>query len=222
MTCNIDSSESCVLITSPATVKSKTGCVCRNQPGGTKSTQPPNACRQSMFRSPSYLSSSYLTWSPSAAVPIEFVGPLPSISRGRLGPVNPLCHHHWYEVYVLTQFAYHLRLCQPLRWVPAVCSEVMCCAVYHCVSWPIPVQAYVALLSDLRLDSLRELPCHRETHPFVDRRGCSSCCCWSFALYEVYARGVQHDHALSQSAWGLVCIASSPPKHSNWVYSNAP
>ena len=26
-----------------------------------------------MFRSPSYLSSSYLTWSPSAAVPIEFV-----------------------------------------------------------------------------------------------------------------------------------------------------
>ena len=51
----------------------KTGCVCRNQPGGTKSTQPPNACRQSMFRSPSYLSSSYLTWSPSAAVPIEFV-----------------------------------------------------------------------------------------------------------------------------------------------------
>ena len=66
-------SESCVLITSPATVKSKTGCVCRNQPGGTKSTQPPNACRQSMFRSPNYLSSSYLTWSPSAAVPIEFV-----------------------------------------------------------------------------------------------------------------------------------------------------
>eukprot|EP01044_Picomonas_judraskeda_P025605 COSAG03_NODE_7481_length_911_cov_1.713054_1_plen_239_part_10 len=68
-------SESCVLhvITSPATVKSKTGRVCRNQPGGTKSTQPPNACRQSMFRSPSYLSSSYLTWSPSAAVPIEFV-----------------------------------------------------------------------------------------------------------------------------------------------------
>ena len=67
------SSESCVLITSPATVKSKTGRVRRNQPGGTKSTQPPNACRQSMFRSPSYLSSSYLTWSPSAAVPIEFV-----------------------------------------------------------------------------------------------------------------------------------------------------
>ena len=38
-------SESCVLITSPATVKSKTGCVCRNQPGGTKSTQPPPVCQ---------------------------------------------------------------------------------------------------------------------------------------------------------------------------------
>ena len=43
-----------VLITSPVTVKSKTGSVRRNQPGGTKSTQPPNACRQSMFRSPGH------------------------------------------------------------------------------------------------------------------------------------------------------------------------
>ena len=82
----------CIPVTSPVTVKSKTGCVCRNQPGGTKSTQPPSACRQSMFCSPIYLSSSYLTWSPSAAVPIEFVVAAAGRSTTPPSPCRGLLH----------------------------------------------------------------------------------------------------------------------------------